>query len=43
MKNYKATANVRFIDDLTETYEKILSLRFGKRSKSELSVEMYLM
>lgn len=43
LSNYKATANVRFIDDLTETYEKILSLRFGKRSKSGLSVEMFVM
>lgn len=34
---------MRFIDDLTETYEKILSLRFGKRSKSGLSVEMFVM
>jgi len=43
LSNYKATANVRFVDDLTETYEKILSLRFGKRSKSGLSIEMFVM
>lgn len=43
LSNYKATANTRFIDDLKETYEKILSLRFGKRSKSGLSIEMFVM
>ncbi|NTR69964.1 replication initiation protein, partial [Enterococcus faecium] len=31
LSNYKATANVRFVDDLKTTYEKILSLRFGRR------------
>ena len=43
LSDYKATANVRFIDDLKSTYEKILSLRFGRRSESGLSVEMFVM
>ncbi len=43
LSNYKATANVRFVDDLKTTYEKILSLRFGRRSKSGLSYEMFVM
>lgn len=43
LSNYKATANVRFIDDLKATYEKILSLRFGRRSESGLSYDMFVM
>lgn len=43
LSNYKATANVRFVDDLKTTYEKILSLRFGRRSESGLSYEMFVM
>lgn len=43
LSDYKATANARFIDDLKSTYEKILSLRFGRRSESGLSVEMFVM
>ncbi|MBC9708935.1 MAG: replication initiation protein [Enterococcus sp.] len=43
LSDYKPTANNRFIDDLAETYEKILSLRFGRRSKSGLSIEMFVM
>lgn len=43
LSNYKATANVRFVEDLKTTYEKILSLRFGRRSKSGLSYEMFVM
>ena len=43
LSNYKATANVRFFDDLKDTYEKILSLRFGRRSESGLSYEMFVM
>ena len=42
LSNYKATANVRFVDDLKTTYEKILSLRFGRRSESGLSYEMFV-
>ncbi len=43
LSNYKATANVRFIDDLKETYEKILSLRFGRKSQSGLNFSMFVM
>lgn len=43
LSNYKATANIRFVDDLKTTYEKILSLRFGRRSESGLSYEMFVM
>ena len=43
LSNYKATANVRFVDDLKATYEKILSLRFGRRSESGLSYDMFVM
>lgn len=43
LSNYKATANVRFVEDLKTTYEKILSLRFGRRSQSGLTVEMFVM
>lgn len=43
LSNYKATANTRFVNDLKETYEKILSLRFGRRSQSGLSIEMFVM
>lgn len=43
LSNYKATANVRFVDDLKTTYEKILSLRFGRRSASGLSYDMFVM
>lgn len=43
LSNYKATANVRFIDDLEQTYKKILSLRFGRRSESGLTREFFVM
>ncbi|HHE2623466.1 TPA: RepB family plasmid replication initiator protein [Enterococcus faecium] len=43
LSNYKATANVRFVNDLKATYEKILSLRFGRRSESGLSYDMFVM
>jgi len=43
LSNYKATANVRFVDDLRSTYEKLLQLRFGRTSKSGLSVEMFVL
>ncbi|SPE23715.1 Initiator Replication protein [Latilactobacillus sakei] len=39
LSNYKPTANKRFIDDIENTYQKILSLRFGRRSKSGLNRE----
>lgn len=43
LSNYKATANIRFVEDLKATYEKILSLRFGRRSESGLSYDMFVM
>lgn len=43
LSNYKATANVRFVEDLKQTYEKILSLKFGRRSVSGLSFDMFVM
>ena len=43
LSNYKATANVRFIDDLEHTYKKILSLRFGRKSESGLTREFFVM
>lgn len=43
LSNYKATANARFIDDLQDTYEKILALRFGSRSENGLNRKMFVM
>ena len=43
LSNYKATANTRFVDDLKSTYEKLLQLRFGRTSKTGLSVEMFVL
>jgi len=43
LSNYKATANNRFIDDIYNTYEKILSLRFGNRSVNGLNRSMFVM
>lgn len=40
---YKATANTRFIDDIQATYEKLMSLHFGSRSKSGLTREFFVM
>ncbi|MCE6028839.1 replication initiation protein [Levilactobacillus brevis] len=40
---YKPTANNRFIDDIESTYQKILSLRFGRRSKDGLHREFFVM
>lgn len=43
LSNYKATANTRFVDALKSTYEKLLQLRFGRTSKTGLSVEMFVL
>ena len=40
---YKPTANNRFIDDVESTYQKILGLRFGRRSKDGLHREFFVM
>jgi len=43
LSNYKATANNRFIDDLEETYDKLMDLRFGRRSASGLRRERFVL
>lgn len=43
LSNYKPTANKRFIDDIQRTYEHLMSLHFGSRSKSGLNREMFIM
>lgn len=43
LSDYKATANNRFIDDLEETYDKLMDLRFGRRSASGLRRERFVL
>jgi len=43
LSDYKATANNRFIDDLEETYDKLMDLRFGSRSASGLRRERFVL
>lgn len=43
LSNYKPTANNRFIDDIQSTYEKLMRLHFGRRSKSGLNREFFSM
>ena len=43
LSSYKATATNRFIDDIQNTYEKLMTLRFGFRSKSGLNRDMFVM
>lgn len=43
LSNYKATANVRFVDDLKATYDKLMNLRFGRRSTNGLDVDSFVM
>ncbi len=40
---YKPTANNRFEDDIQRTYEKMMGLHFGRRSKSGLNREFFVM
>lgn len=40
---YKPTANIRFIDDIQSTYEKLLELRFSHISKTGLRRQMFVM
>lgn len=40
---YKPTANNRFIDDLESTYDKLMDLRFGRRSADGLERERFVM
>lgn len=43
LSNYKATANLRFIDDLEQTYDKLMDLRFGRRSVSGYRRERFVL
>jgi len=43
LSNYKPTANKRFEDDIQKTYEKMMSLRFGRRSNSGLTREFFVL
>ncbi|WP_062325844.1 replication initiation protein [Holzapfeliella floricola] len=43
LSDYKATANNRFIDDVEQTYNKLMSLRFGRRSQTGLTREFFVM
>lgn len=43
LSDYKATANTRFIDDLERTYDKLMDLRFGRRSVSGLRRERFVL
>jgi len=43
LSDYKATANTRFIDDLERTYDKLMDLRFGRRSTSGLRRERFVL
>ncbi len=43
LSNYKATANVRFVEDLKATYEKLMDLRFGRRSADGLQRERFVL
>lgn len=43
LSDYKATSNNRFIDDLEETYDKLMDLRFGRRSASGLRRERFVL
>ncbi|EGP4808629.1 replication initiation protein [Enterococcus faecium] len=43
LSNYKATANNRFINDLEMTYDKLMDLRFGRRSADGLDIDRFIM
>lgn len=43
LSNYKATANHRFINDLEMTYDKLMDLRFGRRSADGLNIDRFIM
>ncbi|EMF0060788.1 RepB family plasmid replication initiator protein [Enterococcus hirae] len=43
LSNYKATANNRFINDLEMTYDKLMDLRFGRRSANGLDIDRFVM
>lgn len=43
LSGYKPDANTRFEDDVQRTYEKLMQLHFGRRSKSGLRRELFVM
>ncbi|GEB30382.1 plasmid replication initiation protein [Enterococcus casseliflavus] len=43
LSNYKPTANKRFLDDIQDTYQKLLGLAFSKVSKSGKRRQMFVM
>ncbi|MGX6967299.1 replication initiation protein [Vagococcus teuberi] len=43
LSNYKATANKSFLNDLRNTYTKLIRLNFGRTSKSGLRFEAFVM
>lgn len=43
LSNYKPTANKRFVDDLYNTYSKLLTLRFGRMSENGVDREMFVL
>ena len=43
LSDYKATANNRFIDDLEQTYDRLMDLRFGRRSADGLQRERFVL
>lgn len=43
LSNYKATANKNFLNDLRNTYTKLIRLNFGRTSKSGLRFEAFVM
>ena len=43
LSDYKMTAIKKFISDLESTYDKLMDLRFSKRSKTGLTVEKFVM
>ena len=43
LSNYKPTANKRFIDDIERTYDHLMDIRFGHRSKNGLDRERFTM
>ncbi|MBC2058095.1 replication initiation protein [Listeria booriae] len=43
LSDYKATSNKRFVKDLEVTYDKLMDLRFGRRSADGLDSERFVM
>ena len=43
LSQYTPTGNTKFIDDISRTYEHLMQLHFGSRSKDGLTREMFVM